>query len=79
MDDAAIRRWVQQIDDPVRALRTEAAHRLAEIGEEAVPYLREILLADDPDYDHAEYAVWILEQIDTPAAEALLEAWWDRQ
>lgn len=79
MDETVIRGWLQQIDDPVRALRTEAAHRLAAIGEPVVPYLREILLADQPDYDHAEYAVWILEQIDTPAAEELLEAWWDRQ
>lgn len=67
-----------QLDDPWKPLRSEAAQRLLDHGDEVVPCLRKILLADEPDADHCEYAVWILEHLDTPAARELLEAWWER-
>lgn len=67
-----------QLDDPWKPLRSEAAQLLLDYGDEVVPYLREILLADEPDADHCQYAIWILENLGTPAARELLEAWWAR-
>lgn len=78
MSDAKIREFLAMLDDPDKATRTHAAEALAAMGAEVVPYLRTILMAERPDADHAEYAVWILEQIDAPEADELLECWWDR-
>ncbi len=78
MDDATIRDLIGRLADPWKPTRNEAAQLLADIGEPALPQLRALLLGDDHDPDLAHYAVWILEQLDTPEADAALDEYWDR-
>ncbi len=78
MDEASIRDAMERLDDPWQATRYEAAQELADVGEPVIPFMQELLEADPHDHDLAQYAVWVLEQIDTPACEELLEAYWAR-
>lgn len=77
-DPARLVELLEQLDDPQRPVRNAAAQALAAVGETVVPHLRPLLLDEPHDPDLAQLAVWILEQLDTPASEALLAAYWER-
>jgi hypothetical protein len=78
MDENRVRELIRRWDDPYKPTRSEAAELLARAGERVVPFMREVLMADEPDPDHVHYALWVLETIASPEAEELVEAYWDR-
>ena len=78
MDERRIGDLMRRWDDPWKPTRNEAAKLLADGGPVVVPYMRDALLCAQPDPDHAHYAVWVLEQIASPEAEAILEEYWSR-
>ncbi|NUQ16630.1 MAG: hypothetical protein HUU33_15060 [Flavobacteriales bacterium] len=78
MRQESIAEIIARLADPWKPTRNEAAELLAARGSEVIEPLRAILLADDPDPDLAHYALWVLDQIDDPAASDLAEAYWEK-
>jgi hypothetical protein len=78
MEQRRIEDLMARWDDPWKPTRNEAAKLLADAGPPVVPAMERVLLCAQPDPDHAHYAVWVLEQIDTPEAEAILAEYWRR-
>ncbi len=78
MDDARIADAIERLSDPWKPIRNEAAEELARMGEAVIPHLARLLEGEHPDHDLAQYAVWVLETLDTPACEVILEEFWSR-
>lgn len=78
MSEARIQELMARWDDPWKPTRNEAAKLLAALGRAVVPAMRGVLLCDDPDPDHAHYAVWVLEQMPDDETEAILDEYWRR-
>ncbi|MCC7493906.1 MAG: hypothetical protein IT204_16235 [Fimbriimonadaceae bacterium] len=77
MDAATIQDLIRRLDCPEKAVRSEAAELLAKAGDPVVPHLAALMLPADHDADLAHYGVWILEQLESPAAEAVLAEFWE--
>lgn len=73
-DREPIQVLIERLRDPWKPIRNEAAQQLFERGEEAIPFLAPLL--EHPDDDLAQYAVWVLERLDTPETLALLDRYW---
>ena len=78
MADDRFQDLIRRLKDPWKPTRNEAAHLLAAEGEPVIPAMRELLLAPDRDHDLAEYAVWVLEQLDTPEGAEILDQYWEQ-